>query len=560
LIVNNGRLFSQDWNELSRIKNALSMLMACSVILLLLAVLPGTICAEEVDSSLSEQFDPEGRIIDSIIIDTRNIYEVDGGGLDAFLFRTANKLHRVTRPKIVERELLFAIGETYSTEVAEETARNLRTRLPFNDAWIETDSTEDGGVIVTVVTRDQWSLLGAIRISRDGNETDYQFGLEERNFLGRNQFVSFDFFVKQEDGNFVRWRLDDPRLWGYPIQVGAVYNDDPTNESRGLTLGRPFYDLSQQVSFLASVAKKGGRRDQYRGEEKIARWQDRGDAAALGAEFRWGSYFRKVGLGVRYDYLFETAFDKEILVPGDSTEAVFPIDSLYHEFQLSAGITDLDFIVSKRIDGFYYAEDITLEKSVRFGFARAFRDGLDGHHYNRLILNSRFVRRFGANIVSLSYNWSLWYIGDRNLRRAAVFSGKVYNNGLSFLTTAFRFIYRSDWRSNHSAGLSLGGKNGLRGFDSNFSTGDRSLLFNLEERLYPGLELLSVLIGGVVFLDIGRTWDVDKPLKFKNFAHSAGVGLRLSMERFTKGELVRIDLAIAQDNSWTLSFGSGQYF
>ena len=128
------------------------------------------------------------------------------------------------------------------------------------------------------------------------------------------------------------------------------------------------------------------------------------------------------------------------------------------------------------------------------------------------------------------------------------------------MTTAFRFIYRSDWRSNNSAGLSLGGKNGLRGFDSNFSTGNRSLLLNLEERFYPGLELLSVLIGGVVFLDIGRTWDVDKPLKIKNFEHSVGVGLRLSMERFTKGELVRIDLAMAQDNSWTLSFGSGQYF
>jgi len=170
------------------------------------------------------------------------------------------------------------------------------------------------------------------------------------------------------------------------------------------------------------------------------------------------------------------------------------------------------------------------------------------------------MQQFGANIVSLSYDRSFWFREGHSIRRTTVVSLLAFNNRLSFLTTAIRGTYFSDWRQNKSTSLNLGGKNGLRGFDTQYTTGDRLFVYNLEGRIYPGIELLSVLFGGVVFLDVGRTWKTGEALKLKHFKRSVGLGLRISMERFIKTELVRIDVAYSQDNNWHFSFGSGQYF
>ena len=56
-------------------------------------------------------FDPEGRLIDSIIIDNRNIYNTDDPRYSGLLFRLANGLHIVTKENIIRHELLFTVGD-----------------------------------------------------------------------------------------------------------------------------------------------------------------------------------------------------------------------------------------------------------------------------------------------------------------------------------------------------------------------------------------------------------------------------------------------------------------
>jgi len=502
----------------------------------------------------------QGKIIDSIIIDNRNINDYSGSGLNGFLSSTANRLHYVTRASVIRRELLFAVGEPYSLEAAKETARNLRTRLAFNDARIETRPTRPGHIAVRVVTRDQWSLLGSFRIEREGNETDYEMGLEERNFLGYNQFLAFDYFFQENDEDYLRVRFANTRFWGKPLQISAVYDDDPRNEIRSVSIGRPFYDLRQHFSLMFGVADNGGRSDVYRDTLRIAEWQRQVDVASTQMYYRWGGYHQKAELGLDYDYVYQTTSDRVLLAPAYASDVVFPDDSVYHRIQLSAGLMDRDFIVVNRINGFYYPEDITVEQSVRLSYARAFAPGFSGYLYDGFTLDGLFVRRFGSSIVRLGYIRSFWFKGDRNIRQTSSFVAAAYNTHFPFVTGVFRGLYRSDWRDDPAAGVVLGGKSGLRGFDTYFSTGDRLLLFNFAGRFYPGVEILSVLIGGVVFLDLGRTWDVGEPFRFRDFHRSAGLGLRVSMERYTKTELIRIDFAYGQDNRWQLAFGTGQYF
>jgi outer membrane protein assembly factor BamA len=506
----------------------------------------------------------EGETIDSIVIINRNIFEPGDGSVAAFVYRMANRLHYVTRDEVIRRELLFKVGDRYSTEVVRETERNLRTRLAINDASIHTEPSDSiGHVVVYVETRDQWSLIARTEVDNDGEETDWQFGLEERNFLGYNHFISLDYFLQEFDNDYVRARFSNPRFRRQPLEVSLEYNNDPFNEVRSISLGHPFYDLTQSFSIVGSYAKRGGRREHFANSDTGAvigaQWEDESDFFGLQSFYRWGSYHQKLRFGLGYQYVYENTTDT-LRIDGLVPATVFPTDSLYHELKASAALINLDYIVERGINGFRYSEDITLEQSLEFSIARAWDPDFDNHFYNRFSLNGLYSKRLGSNIVSLEYNRSFWYKGDRNIRSTSRLTGLLLNNHLSFLTGLLRAQYLSDWRDESQANLVLGGKNGLRGYPLEFSSGDRMLVMNVEGRFFPGLDVLSVLFGGVVFIDVGRTWEADEPFTLKNMKSSIGAGLRISFERFTRAELVRIDVARTRDNQIEITFGSGQYF
>jgi len=90
---------------------------------------------------------------------------------------------------------------------------------------------------------------------------------------------------------------------------------------------------------------------------------------------------------------------------------------------------------------------------------------------------------------------------------------------------------------------------------------------NTEVRLFPGIDILSVKFGGVLFVDAGKAYLPDQSFNLKNMVISAGAGLRISFERTARAELARIDLAHTQverdgrlKSVWELSIGHGQYF
>ncbi|MCK4461415.1 MAG: hypothetical protein KAW46_06400, partial [candidate division Zixibacteria bacterium] len=79
-------------------------------------------------------------------------------------------------------------------------------------------------------------------------------------------------------------------------------------------------------------------------------------------------------------------------------------------------------------------------------------------------------------------------------------------------------------------------------------------------RFFPNIELLSVLFGGVAFVDLGRTYESGESLTWHDFHASVGVGLRVSFERSSRRSLFRCDIAYSEHNGWQVSVSSGQYF
>ncbi len=550
------------------IDGMLQRIRSTSLASVLLAGLTAAMIVVSVGPAIAQMAEPNtppgdiGPVVDSILIDNRNIYDTTDPRYDNFIFRLANRFHYKTRRQIVAREVLLEVGVPFSQDLADETARNLRQRLPIYDAWIQTDTLPNGHLLVRVVTIDQWSLSGGASFRRESNEINYWLGATERNFLGLNQMVSATYFVEASETDHVRVAFADNRLFGRPIRFRFDYSDDQRLRFTRVALSHPFYNLSQKVGIDVSLKDIGGRRDVHRDSLLVAQSDYSGEQINLGGAFRHGSYRQKTLIKLQYKYRRETTDDTTYLSDDpDHIELAnrsFPIDSLYHEVRLSVGVASLDFVELRRIDGFGYTEDFTLGSAASVNLAHAMnRDSVVHDALGLFLAQSSSLKR---GLLTVTGSGRIWFHRGETLRRLFRLTAHYYNPTLDYLTVALRISYLADWRVAQTDDLILGGDSGLRGFSRYFRTGDRRVVMNAEGRFFPDIELLSVLFGGVAFVDLGRTYEAGESLTWRDFYASVGVGLRVSFERSSRSSLFRCDIAYSEHNGWQLSVSSGQYF
>ena len=506
-------------------------------------------------------FDCEGAEIDEIVINNRNIYDLNDPRYDNFLFGLANRLHVVTRERVVRQELLLVVGDEYSFDLAEETARNLRTRFPLNEAWVWPERDSSGRVILHVETVDQWSLVGGLRsVDRDGQETDYQIGIEERNLLGGAQFLSFDFFARENDPNYVEFLFREPRIAGRSWALSCGVRDDPDDTRRFAHISHPYYELDQSDRFSVQWINRNRLNERYDTDGALSsRWHTKGQWLQVEYGHRWGPRTRKLELAGEYQYGHRRIVGEIESFDGDEEFLPNATDSIYHFFTAGATWKTQRFIVEKRIRGFEYTEDFELGFDLNGRYGRAFRPGFGDYYYDFLSGRIGFREQSGNTLIGAEYERSIWFRGDEESRRTTSFSVTLYNNRLRYLTWAVRSFYMAD-RGGQDRRLVIGGKSGLRGYPTELMAGDRLHVINVEGRFFPGLELLSVKIGAAVFTDLGRTWQRGESLNIEGYRISAGVGLRLSLEALRKGEIVRVDASAIEGGGIELSFGTGQYF
>ncbi len=547
---------------------SISIPALCAAVLLMLPLSGSTPAAASLDqvpygyTRDIHQF--RGVIVDSLVIDNRNIYDTESPEYRHFVFKLANRLHYKTHQSIIKWEMLVQVGREFVPELADETTRNLRRRLALFDAWIEAARLPNGRLVVKVVTIDEWSLSGGLNLSRDGNETRYEFSIAERNLLGRNQLLSADYVVQSDDDDYLVARFSDPRFLGSPHTVGLGFGDDPMNTFRYLEFGHPFYSLLQNYSFNVTLGTVGGRREIHNGRVLIGQWSAEGDYAGVDGAYRLGTYHQKIQFSAELDYRYETVSATAIDTADSENRALalagLPDDSLYYQIGAGIQLSNLNFAALKRIDGFGYTEDFTLGQSLMLTYGRAFDKEFRDHHFDVFDIGVSQGYHFGCNLAFLTYRRTLWFRGDRDIRRLVWMTANYVSQPIPFLTLASRAQYLSDSRANGAEDIVLGGKNDLRGFDQFFRTGDRKAAVSLEGRLFPDLSLLSVLFLPAVFLDGARAWKTEEKFTLRGFYFSVGMGLRVAIERSAKNRLIRIDVAYSEHNGWQLSIGTDQYF
>ncbi len=536
---------------------------------------------------LTREFAPKGKTVERIeilrfpVVRSVDPYqEVSHRSAVPHFVEYGNFIHVTTQRHIVAQELLFAEGQTYDESKVRESARNLRgLPLLFSTVRIVAarGSTPDRTVVV-IITKDLWSL----RMNANGNFGGGVFNYfyitpSEQNFLGLNQQLSLHARVDRETLTLGQvYRV--PRVWGSRIQfseMGGVRTNHLSGDVEGgyaqVTVDRPLYSLSTRWGFFLKAEADLGIDRFYQGADyRQIQVTDSstGNVYLLPEIFEHRTWalrgFGRFALGEQYRTVFLAGYilrskryaltDGMALLPEGVRQAFvehrLPVDDEYGALVASVQFFEADY---RR---FHNVQTLGLTEDFRIGpmayFEAAWSNPVFGFAQSSLQLYGQVGWRFcfGDDILSLSAMGAGRYMPEHGLQdvdaswvdRVAEFSlenvsPSLWGWGRVFLRLRYARVEDSLSRSVYV----LGGDNTLRGFVSNYRSGDQLLNMNLEFRSRPWV-FDSIHLGFVAFYDAGDAFGAIEDEAFR-YHHSLGFGFRGLFPVFDRG-VTRLDVGI----------------
>jgi Omp85 superfamily domain/Surface antigen variable number repeat len=499
--------------------------------------------------------------IGTIAIRGLDVYSESEAERGAF-YRATDRLHVETRPAVIRGFLLFREGDPYDAARLEETERNLRALGFLKSASVTAGEPHDGVVDVTVTTQDAWSLEPGTEAGNKGGVSTFGVRLTDSNIAGFGRQLSL-IFDKGTDRSRTAIDYSDPAFIRPYWKSRLTYAQNSDGFERRVAVGRPFYSFStpwatelsfEDVQRSDRLFSDGMMSEKFRQQHRqivadygMALDPNERRATRLTAGFRFinDDFFnlrRRRGDALPGNRAFRYLFVRFDRVDNDYLKLNFvDQDMRYEDFNLGQQLT-LEAALSPKALG---APATTA--FVRVGEARGWRidptsfllpsisfEGRLDHGLQNGVLsaNVRYVRRFETAFPQATVG------------RVAI------NNG---------------WNLDGDQQFFADGGTGLRGYSLHAFEGSRSLIVNLEQRLYLGRELLQLVSPGVVaFVDAGRATN-GSLLNAPGFKSDAGVGLRIGLPRTPKN-LLRIDVAypLQRDplrrKGPLISFSSGQAF
>ncbi|RMF86688.1 MAG: hypothetical protein D6739_02790, partial [Nitrospirae bacterium] len=168
-----------------------------------------------------------------------------------------NRLHRATRPGIVERELLFHAGERLDRERLRDTLRHLRSLGILRRERIRCQPLPGDRVRVVVEAQDAWTLLPVFDLQVVDAGTAWTAGVRETNLAGRGKQLSLTYGNRFGDPEAALHYLD-PRLAGSWWRAAADAVARPDGASLAAALSHPYYGLETPWTAALAVARRTG--------------------------------------------------------------------------------------------------------------------------------------------------------------------------------------------------------------------------------------------------------------------------------------------------------------
>ncbi|HEV7505166.1 MAG TPA: POTRA domain-containing protein [Thermoanaerobaculia bacterium] len=518
---------------------------------------------------------PPGSVIGEVHVVNRDIFDTSRPEENHRLFRLANRLHRTTRGKVIERQLLFKPGDVFSPELVAESARLLRTNDYLYDVDVKPTLRQDGKVDVEVVTRDVWTLSGGVSFGRAGGVNTTSFSAEDTNLLGTGKDLAVARIgTVDRISNLVRYT--DPSLAGSRLQLLASHAENSDGGRERLELERPFYSLDSRWAAGMRLFRDDRLEQLYTGGKVATGFRHVNESAEIyggfspglvgGTTHRWelgytwsrddftnsplfsvqdpGFLFFKAKTGIPANQLFAPPADRALSYPWVRFESV-----------------ENRFVVEKDLDRIQRSEDLNLGRqwNLLVGYSSPAFGGL-GNRWVFQSAASNGWRPTPRQLVLAQVGTSgQWYRSDaENL----VAGGRVRWYARDFGDNVFYSSLGADLahRLDGEDQLLLGGDSGLRGYPLRYQAGDRRVLFTVEQRFFSDREVFHLIHpGAAIFFDAGRAWFVDAPLNplerffqtsqnaYGKVLRDAGLGLRLGSSRSARGAVVHLDIAFPLD-------------
>ena len=513
-----------------------------------------------------------GPVIANVIIERANVFDPNVKGEDIWMFQMADKIHFITREKVVRDELLFAPGERWDALRILESERNMRSGYPYRHAEITPVPRADGKVDALVRTQDAWSTNPQIGLGTSGGQSSASFGIEENNLLGYGKSVRYSHSEGQSTAGYQKansYGYGDPRFLGTRLALNTSYAKSNTADSENVNLTRPFYALDTGRAMTVSWSNANNIGTEVRDAADYSNYTERN--RIVNAEY---------GVRLNDDRFFvqrvEGGWYANRAIYGETTQSPGTLPGTQPaNVNLSGptvGYTWIQprYVKETYIDRMERVEDFNLGNELRARTGYMARGA--GADEDRWIFNVADQQGFG--------------LGEGRFALAgAGLSGRLYNNKLEngLATANFNFFWKNyiwtrtrtlvahvEAAQGHSLDLNnqiiLGGSNGLRGYKNNAFVGGRSILVNLEDRFFfDGEYFHLVRFGGAVFVESGSVVPEGSGFSPARFRSDVGAGVRAASTRSTSGGVVRFDVAYALNGGpggsrWVVSLRGGQAF
>lgn len=501
----------------------------------------------------NEQLAAGGATIGEIHVRSQNIFDPSVPGEDFWAFRLANRIHVVTRDRVILNRLVFGPGDPYDERRLAESERLLRRDRFLYDATIRPVAYCDGVVDVEVTTRDVWSLKPSAGFTREGGANQWHAEVQDSNFLG----FGTDLTLAYEDNvdrtaTLARYRDDD--FLGRRLRFELWYSDNSDGDLARLTFERPFRSLDARSAWGLRAFRQSRVDPLYQLGEVVDRF-------AVDQEFAELSFGRSRGAvdGRATRLRFGATWDDRAFAPAPDdplpSNPLPPDRRLAYPWLAGEWIED-GFVETQNLDLIDRTEDLNLGRRATAWLGLA----------TRALGSDREAAVFGAS-------WSDGFapapgrlgllavaLGGRLEREGDATPGGL-RNGL--LSLSLRYYRRNFRRHNFYVSLAadaaheldpeqqllLGGDSGLRGYPLRYQEGNRRVLLTLEQRFYFAREFFHLIrFGGAVFFDVGKAWTAGEqgPASL-GVLRDVGLGLRIGSTRSANAAMIHLDVAFPLD-------------
>ena len=453
-------------------------------------------------------------------------------------FRWINRMHIPTRQKVILDQLLFEKGSEVNSQMLSENERLLRQQKYAADSKIRVLNKCGEEVDVEVVTREVWTLVPGFSFHSSGGDNSIDIGVRDSNAFGTGQRASA-FYSSDTNRNSYKLSFENPNI-GSTHRVVKVQAEKSTDGFHYHTdYALPFFSLDSREAWSFSFDSTKEILTQYQFGKKTTEVQRDKDYFEISKGFSAGlvdGNTTRITYGLReekYAYANGDRLPSPNALPQD-LNLVYP----FFEYE---SIED-NYAVAYNISQIYRTEDISLGRQFNFSA------GYDPVGDKRLILQGNASDTIVAQrkmLLQWRGDWyGRWNQNDHSWEDTLMNFDLDFHRGQTDKRTLYLgFSASKAIHLNSSQQLTLGGNNGLRGFDSHYLNGDALLKFTIEERYFSDYQLFQLLrVGYAGFFDIGKVYG--DPLQGANRLYkNVGVGLRLAPSKTDEGRIIHIDLA-----------------